>query len=119
MGAPVKVTWPGLGPADLRERARREAVPDAVRRLLAIALVLEGASRAEAATAGGMDRQTLRDWVHRYNGTGPDGLSDGRHTAWPPRGRGAGRRLLAAAGRCPGGARQRVHPAAPRPTARS
>jgi hypothetical protein len=32
-------------------------------RLLAIAAVLDGASRAEAAKVGGMDRQTLRDWV--------------------------------------------------------
>ena len=33
--------------------------------MLAIALVLEGWSRAEAAETCGMDRQTLRDWVHR------------------------------------------------------
>jgi len=45
-------------------------------RLLALALVLEGASRTEAARAGGMDRQTLRDWVIRYNEAGVDGLRD-------------------------------------------
>jgi transposase len=45
-----------------------------VRRLLAIAAVAEGKSRAEAAEIGGMDRQTLRDWVHRYNDLGPQGL---------------------------------------------
>src|SRR6516164_11830961 len=45
-----------------------------VRRLLAIAAVLDGASREEAATIGGMDRQTLRDWVIRFNEQGPDGL---------------------------------------------
>jgi transposase len=33
-------------------------------------------SRAEAAVMGGMDRQTLRDWVHRFNAAGPDGLLD-------------------------------------------
>jgi putative transposase len=44
------------------------------RRLLAIAAVLDGASRAETAKAGGMDRQTLRDWVIRFNEEGPDGL---------------------------------------------
>jgi transposase len=43
-------------------------------RLLAIALVLDGHSRAEAAEKKGMDRQTLSDWVHRYNATGIDGL---------------------------------------------
>ena len=44
------------------------------RRLLAIAAVLEGASREEAAKIGGMDRQTLRDWVIRFNEQGADGL---------------------------------------------
>ena len=37
------------------------------RRLLAIAAALDGAPREEAATIGGMDRQTLRDWVIRFN----------------------------------------------------
>ena len=45
-----------------------------VRRLLALALVLEGHSREAAAKAGGMTRQTLRDWVHRYNAGGVAGL---------------------------------------------
>ena len=36
--------------------------------------MLDGASREEAATIGGMDRQTLRDWVIRFNEQGPDGL---------------------------------------------
>ncbi len=44
--------------------------------MLAIALVLEGASRAEAARTCGMDRQTLRDWAHRYNAGGLAGLYD-------------------------------------------
>jgi len=35
-----------------------------VRRLLAMALVLECRSRREAAEQCGMDRQTLRDWVY-------------------------------------------------------
>jgi transposase len=42
--------------------------------LLAIAMVLEGCSRLDAARQAGMDRQTLRDWVHRYNEAGVDGL---------------------------------------------
>ena len=49
-------------------------------RLLAIAAVLDGMSRADAARIGGMDRQTLRDWVHRFNAIGPDGLLD----LWSP-----------------------------------
>ena len=43
------------------------------RRLLAIALVLEGTSRKVAAESCGMDRQTLRDWVRRYNAEGVEG----------------------------------------------
>jgi putative transposase len=42
--------------------------------LLAIAAVLDGSSREEAARVGGMDRQTLRDWVTRFNEQGPEGL---------------------------------------------
>ncbi len=48
------------------------------RRLLALACVYDGMSRADAARAGSMDRQTLRDWVHRFNNEGPDGLLDRR-----------------------------------------
>jgi transposase len=33
-------------------------------------------SRDEAARAAGMDRQTLRDWVRRYNAEGVEGLRD-------------------------------------------
>ena len=44
------------------------------RRLLSIAAVYDGMNRREAAKIGGMDRQTLRDWVHRFNAQGPDGL---------------------------------------------
>ena len=43
--------------------------------MLALVLVLEGASRTDAAKAAGMDRQTLRDWVHRFNEQGLAGLS--------------------------------------------
>ena len=58
----------------LRQLAKRAKEAAQARRLLAIAAVLDGASREEAATAGGMDRQTLRDWVIRFNKQGPDGL---------------------------------------------
>ena len=42
----------------------------------AIANALEGMDRASAARLAGMDRQTLRDWVHRYNEEGIAGLSN-------------------------------------------
>jgi transposase len=53
--------------------------------MLALALVLEGASREEAARHAGMDRQTLRDWVHRYNEEGLAGLHDRRRPGPKPR----------------------------------
>jgi transposase len=59
---------------ELRKLAKRVKDAAQARRLLAIAAVLDGASREEAAKAGGMDRQTLRDWVIRFNEKGPDGL---------------------------------------------
>jgi transposase len=74
----VAITRTELTAADLRGAAARARDADAVRRMLALALVLEGRSRAEAAKACGMDRQTLRDWVHRYNAEGIAGLSDRR-----------------------------------------
>jgi transposase len=68
----------------LRERAARATDAKISRRLLAIALVLEGWSRRDAAEACAMDRQTLRDWVHRYNGLGPEGLGDAPRRNGPP-----------------------------------
>jgi len=58
----------------LREAAARTQDAKAARRMPAIALVLEGWSREAAAEACAMDRQTLRDWVHRYNAEGLEGL---------------------------------------------
>jgi transposase len=55
------------------------------RRLLSLAAVLDGMSRADAARIGGMDRQTLRDWVHRFNQEGPDGLRDAWASGPTPR----------------------------------
>jgi len=52
---------------------------------LSIAAVLDGMNRTDAARIGGMDRQTLRDWVHRFNEHGPDGLKDAWSKGNPPR----------------------------------
>jgi transposase len=65
-----------LTPAELRRLAASSKHANQSRRLLSLAAVLEGRSREEAARIGGMDRQTLRDWVHRFNELGPDGLKD-------------------------------------------
>ena len=73
MGQAIAVRTDYTG-GKLRQLAKRATDAAQARRLLAIAAVLDGASREEAATAGGMDRQTLRDWVIRFNKRGPDGL---------------------------------------------
>lgn len=79
----VRITREDLTAAELRREAARSTDAAAARRMLAIALVLEGCSRAEAARQCGMDRQTLRDWVHRYNADGVTGLSDRPHAGGP------------------------------------
>jgi transposase len=71
--------------AELRGLAKKVKDASQSRRLLSLAAVLDGKSRAEAATIGGMDRQTLRDWVHRFNAAGPDGLKDHWADGPPPR----------------------------------
>src|SRR5919204_5803313 len=81
----VAVTRKELGADGLRREAGRCRDARATRRMLALALVLEGRSRAEAARAAGMDRQTLRDWVHRYNAEGLPGLHDRRRPGRKPR----------------------------------
>lgn len=58
---------------------------DQVRRLLALAAAYDGMSREDAARIGGMDRQTLRDWVHRFNNDGVDGLVDAKSPGRPPK----------------------------------
>ena len=61
---------------ELRRLAKRSQSNNQSRRLLSLAAVLDGMNRTDAARIGGMDRQTLRDWVHRFNESGPDGLID-------------------------------------------
>ena len=75
MSAAVRISRTEHSAAELRIIAGRSRDGAQVRRLLALAMVLEGCSRAEAAERNGMDRQTLRDWVHRYNEAGVDGLA--------------------------------------------
>src|SRR5476649_3057988 len=65
--------------AELRAEAARSKNARASRRMLAIAMVLDGHSRQAAAEACSMDRQTLRDWVLRYNNYGLAGLLDHAH----------------------------------------
>jgi transposase len=72
-------------PVMLRKLAKVEEDARVARRLLAIANALDGMDRKAAAQAAGMDRQTLRDWVIRYNEHGLDGLLDRWGSGRPPR----------------------------------
>jgi len=74
VGATLKVTRTDYTSAELRGLAAKCSDGAEVRRMLALALVLDGRPRGEAASLNGMDRQTLCDWVHRYNAGGIVGL---------------------------------------------
>src|SRR6187401_2661293 len=84
MGSAVKLRT-DFSAGELRRLARNSKDVRQSSRLLSIAAVLDGMSRADAARIGGMDRQTLRDWVHRFNTAGPDGLKDSWSKGHPPR----------------------------------
>src|SRR4249920_3782867 len=71
--------------SEVRQLAKRAKDAAQARRLLAIAAVLDGASREAAAKVGGMDRQTLRDWVIRFNAHGADGLINLASPGVPPK----------------------------------
>jgi transposase len=79
----VEITRRELSATALRWEAARCRDAKAARQMLAIALVLDGQSREVAAEACGMNRQTLRDWVHRYNADGLAWLAN-RHGSGPP-----------------------------------
>lgn len=68
---------------DVRRLALKAKDANQARRLLALAAVYDGMDREEAARIGGMDRQTLRDWVHRFNEQGPDGLINAQSPGRP------------------------------------
>src|SRR6266566_8508355 len=70
---------------EVRQLAKRAKDSSQARRLLAIAEVLDGASRQDAAKAAGMDRQTLRDWVIRFNEKGANGLVNIPSPGAPPK----------------------------------
>jgi len=71
--------------SELRRLARTSQDTRQSSRLLSLAAVLDGMKRADAARIGGMDRQTLRDWVHRFNEAGPEGLKDSWYRGPEPR----------------------------------
>jgi transposase len=83
MGAALSIR--GDIPAEeLRRLARLEGDGRVACRLLALANALAGMSRDRAAKQAGMDRQTLRDWVLRFNAAGVEGLGDRPRSGRPP-----------------------------------
>jgi transposase len=75
MGAPVPIRT-DIPARTLRRLARQETNGRVACRWLAVAHVLDGMSREDAAGRAGMDRQTLRDWVIRFNAEGVEGRRD-------------------------------------------
>ena len=84
MGKAIEITRLDRSARELREVAARTEDGDVVRRLLGIALLLDGWPRGEAASTVGMDRQTLCDWAHRYNAGGVAGLATAARSGRPP-----------------------------------
>ncbi len=74
MGQAITITNLAHSAADMRRLMSKQKDGSVVRRLMALSLILDGRSRSEAAQQSGMERQTLRDWVHRYNAEGLAGL---------------------------------------------
>jgi transposase len=85
MGQAIEITHLKHTASELREVAGRTRDGRVVQRLLAVALVLDGKSRSDAAHACGMDRQILRDWVVRFNEAGVEGLTNRAVPGRPPR----------------------------------
>jgi transposase len=81
----VELTRADHSAEEFRREASRCGDADAARRMLALAMVRDGASRADASRLCGMDRQTLRDWVLRYNAQGLPGLFDSKQTRRGPK----------------------------------
>ncbi len=84
MGKPIAITRSDQTAEDLRGFAAKSRDGASVRRLLALAFILDGHTRTEAAERAGMERRTLRDWAHRYNAEGIAGLRSSHGPSKPP-----------------------------------
>ena len=80
----VQITRIDKSSTELRRLARRCGNGLQASRLFALADVMDGAQRGIAAERHGMTRQTLRDWVHRFNDEGVSGLKDYHRTGRKP-----------------------------------
>ena len=69
----VKTT---LNPNNLAKIAKREPNPRVRQRLLAIRLVVMANTVPQAAKAVGLKERQIRNWIHRFNAEGVNGLRD-------------------------------------------
>ena len=76
MGTAVTISRLDLSASALRDASGGAGSVCAGRRMLVLALVLDDVDRTTAARQCGMDRQALRDWVHRYDAESLIGLDD-------------------------------------------
>ncbi len=81
----VLVLRPDFDAVRLKRLARTSDDADQVRRLLALAAIYDGVSRADAAEIGGVTRQIVRDWVVRFNDGGPAALATRKAPGQPSR----------------------------------
>ena len=97
--------------ARLRGLAKASRDPDQLRRLLSLAEIYDGGSRGDAARISGVGLQTVRDWVLRFNGGGPEGLIDPKSPGKTPKLNGAQRQALVQSSQArpdPGASRSRA-----------
>jgi transposase len=71
--------------AELRRLAKKEPRRRTMQRMLALANAMDGMSRTEAARAAGIERQSLRDAILRFNVEGLAGLIDRPYGRRPER----------------------------------
>ena len=84
MGNAITITRSDSTADELRTAIAKSRAGAKVRQLFALAFILDGYTRTDAAKQSGMERQTLRDWVHRYNQKGLDALTCGHGPGQPP-----------------------------------
>ena len=94
MGRVVSVRDDYDGPG-LRGLAKASKDSNQSRRLLALSEIYDGGRRKDAARIGAVGLQVIRDWVLRFNASGPLGLIDGKATGQPPKLNDAQRQALA------------------------
>src|SRR6202171_6826150 len=89
---PLRVDFEAV---QLRGLARKTKYGAQARRLLALAAIYDGATRTEAAKIGGVGLQIIRDWVIRFNASGPIGLLNGKAPGQPSKLNDAQRQAIA------------------------